>query len=134
MEKSTGPDLLSDPNTITGPADGAGAPDNRSAFHGGFALRHPSCSEIVPVGKQRLVGIPSITRLGYPWTLNLNRESKHALYAPRDVVPFQVHNGKDADFRGSNSIEDTVRKPAQNGMADFAMDDLILLRISRNQS
>jgi hypothetical protein len=55
------------------------------------------------------------------------------LYTPRDVVPFEVHHSKDADFSGSDSIEDALRKPAQNGMSDFAMHNFILLGIGLNQ-
>ena len=58
---------------------------------------------------------------------------KDGLYAPRDVVSFEVHNGKYADFSASNCVEDAVRKLTQNGMPDFAIDDLILLGISFNQ-
>ena len=56
--------------------------------------------------------------------------AKMVLYAPRNVVPFEVHDSEHADFSGSNSVEDAVRKPAQNGMPDFAMHDLILLWVS----
>ena len=50
-----------------------------------------------------------------------------------NVVPFEVHDNKHADFSCSNSVEHAVRKPAQNGMADFAVHDLILLGVRINQ-
>src|SRR6266850_2156121 len=49
---------------------------------------------------------------------NQSGKGEVALYLPLDVVPFEVDYSKDADFGGSNSVEDAVRKPAQNGMPD----------------
>jgi len=40
-----------------------------------------------------------------------------------------VEDSKHADFDGSNPVEDAVRKPAQNGMPDLAMNDFVLFWI-----
>jgi hypothetical protein len=60
---------------------------------------------------------------------NQSGKGELALYVPLEVVPFEVDYSKDADFGGSNSVEDAVRKPAQNGMPDFAINNFILLGV-----
>ena len=51
------------------------------------------------------------------------------LSLPRDVVPFEVDDSEHGDFGASNSVEDTVRKPAQNSMPDFAMNNFVLVGV-----
>jgi len=60
----------------------------------------------------------------------VSSQTNRGLSLLRDVLSFKVEDSKDADFHCSNSVEDGVRKPAQNSVPDFAMNDFVLFGIS----
>ena len=51
---------------------------------------------------------------------------------PMNIVAAQVHYGEHADLVVSNSVKHPIRKMVNDGVANVAMKDLVLLGFRRN--